>query len=192
MRHPHAQPKNLTTKQSLKRRTKPKLAEETAVQNISFKDEDSLQLEREDIDCVRAAVRAPHSPKDASPEFEIQRHSVELPPEILDQIFSYVAQFPSSQTTLFSLLLVSRSWYYAAIPVLYNSPRISGKNYDLFVRMVCPSINAHIRSNGLSELIKTLDMSSLVHNGSKSLTARLLGRVKGHLEVFVAPQASFA
>ena len=35
-------------------------------------------------------------------------------------------------------------------------------------------------------------MSSLVHNGSKSLTARLLGRVKTRLEEFVAPQASFA
>ena len=35
-------------------------------------------------------------------------------------------------------------------------------------------------------------MSSLVHSGSKSLTARLLGRVKSKLEEFVAPQASFA
>lgn len=35
-------------------------------------------------------------------------------------------------------------------------------------------------------------MSGLVHNGSKSLTARLLGRVKKRLEEFVAPQASFA
>lgn len=35
-------------------------------------------------------------------------------------------------------------------------------------------------------------MSGLVHNGSKSLTARLLGRVKGRMEEFVAPQASFA
>ena len=34
-------------------------------------------------------------------------------------------------------------------------------------------------------------MSGLVHNGSKSLTARLLGRVKNNLDEFIAPQASF-
>ena len=35
-------------------------------------------------------------------------------------------------------------------------------------------------------------MSRLVHNSSRSLTARLLGRLKPNLEEFVAPQASFA
>ena len=35
-------------------------------------------------------------------------------------------------------------------------------------------------------------MSELVHNSSRSLTARLLGRLKGNVEEFVAPQASFA
>ncbi|MCJ1248682.1 hypothetical protein MMC30_005900 [Trapelia coarctata] len=35
-------------------------------------------------------------------------------------------------------------------------------------------------------------MSGLVHDGSKSLTGRLLGRVKENLEEFVAPQSSFA
>jgi hypothetical protein len=35
-------------------------------------------------------------------------------------------------------------------------------------------------------------MGELVHNASKSLTARLLGRLKGNVEEFVAPQASFA
>jgi len=34
-------------------------------------------------------------------------------------------------------------------------------------------------------------MGELVHNASKSLTARLLGRLKGNIEEFVAPQASF-
>jgi len=41
-------------------------------------------------------------------------------------------------------------------------------------------------------LVRVLDMSMLVHNGSRSLTARILGRLKGSLEYFVAPQASFA
>jgi hypothetical protein len=35
-------------------------------------------------------------------------------------------------------------------------------------------------------------MGELVHDGSKSLTARLLGRLKGTLTNFVAPQASFS
>ncbi|KAL8782064.1 MAG: hypothetical protein Q9213_005736 [Squamulea squamosa] len=35
-------------------------------------------------------------------------------------------------------------------------------------------------------------MSKLVHDSSKSLTSRLLGRLKDGLDVFVAPQASFA
>ena len=35
-------------------------------------------------------------------------------------------------------------------------------------------------------------MSRLVYNGSKSLTARVLGRVKGQLEVFIAPAATFS
>jgi len=35
-------------------------------------------------------------------------------------------------------------------------------------------------------------MGNLVHQGSRSLTARLLGRVKNNLQEFVAPQASFA
>lgn len=34
-------------------------------------------------------------------------------------------------------------------------------------------------------------MSGLVHDGSRSLTARLIGRVKHNLDEFIAPQASF-
>jgi len=40
--------------------------------------------------------------------------------------------------------------------------------------------------------VRVLDMGELVHDGSKSLTARLLGRLKGQLTDFVAPQASFS
>ena len=80
----------------------------------------------------------------------------------------------------------------ASVAYLYDNPIITGRNYDSFVRAMCPSVNAHVRRNGLAELVRRLDMSGLVHNGSKSLTARLLGRVKKSLEEFVAPQASFA
>lgn len=44
----------------------------------------------------------------------------------------------------------------------------------------------------MAELVKKLNMGELVHDGSKSLTARLLGRLKGNLTSFVAPQASFS
>ena len=116
------------------------------------------------------------------------RPSIVLPQEILIQIFSYQL----SQSTLHACTLVSTCWYAAAVKPLYTNPRIVGKNFEPFTNTVCPSINSHIRTNGLAGLIKRLDLSLLVHHGSKSLTARLLGRVKGNLEEFVAPQTSFA
>ena len=114
---------------------------------------------------------------------------VQLPQELLQQIFSYLA---TDQKTLHACSLTSSSWYLASVGYLYDNPIITGKNYDSFVRAMCPSVNAHVRRNGLADLVRRLDMSGLVHNGSKSLTARLLGRVKKRLEEFVAPQASFA
>lgn len=120
---------------------------------------------------------------------EIISVPISLPPEILEHVLS---QIPiPSQRTFYAAALVSRVWYSAAIKYLYHSPKIIGRNFDLFIRSVCPSINAHVRYNGLADLIRKLDMSALVHSGSKSLTARLLGRVKYNLEEFIAPQASF-
>ena len=114
-----------------------------------------------------------------------------LPLEVIDSILSFVPQVPTSQPTLHACTLVSRAWYSAAIGRLYEKPKITGRKYDMFTKSICPSINAHIRKNGLAELVRVLDLSVLVHHGSKSLTARLLGRVKVGLEEFVAPQASF-
>lgn len=115
--------------------------------------------------------------------------NVQLPQELLQQIFSYLS---GNQNALHACSLTSPSWYLASNAYLYETPVITGKNYNAFVQAICPSVNAHVRRNGLAELVRRLDMSNLVHNGSKSLTARLLGRVKTGLEVFVAPQASFA
>lgn len=115
--------------------------------------------------------------------------NVQLPQEVLQQIFSYLT---GNQNTLHACSLTSLSWYSASVGYLYEGPVITGKNYDAFVQAICPSVNAHVRRNGLADLVRRLDMSSLVHNGSKSLTARLLGRVKTGLDEFVAPQASFA
>lgn len=110
-----------------------------------------------------------------------------LPHELLEQIFDSL-----DQPSLYACSLTCRSWYASSIAFLYRYPLISGANFDTFVAAICPSINAHVRHNGLASLVKVLDMSRLVHNGRKSLTARLLGRMKGSLESFIAPQATFA
>ena len=118
-----------------------------------------------------------------------------LPLEIVVQIMSHFSPdhcpVRVAQKTLKACTLVSRIWYAAAVGPLYENPFITGSNYEKFVTTVCPSINAHVRKNGLAELVKSLDLRRLIHHGSKSLTARLLGRVKTNLERFVAPQATF-
>ncbi|KAG9235570.1 hypothetical protein BJ875DRAFT_267801 [Amylocarpus encephaloides] len=114
-----------------------------------------------------------------------------LPSEIITHILEYVKRQPSPQSTIWACSLVSRAWYSSTIATLYERPFISGSGFDAFVHTICPSKNAHIRHSSLSILVKSLDMSYLVHNSSKSLTARLLGRLKGNLEEFIAPQASF-
>ena len=86
----------------------------------------------------------------------------------------------------------TRQWYDVAIRRLYSSPFLYGASYDLFVRTICPSILPHIKRSELAGLVQVLDLSHIVHQGNKSTTARLLGRTKSSLEVFIAPQASFA
>jgi hypothetical protein len=78
------------------------------------------------------------------------------------------------------------------VPLLYERPQLYGKNYDPFHAAICPSKNAHVRKSPLAELVKVLDMSALVHQGSKSETARLVGRTKHSLESFTAPHTGFA
>ncbi|OBT77744.1 hypothetical protein VF21_03816 [Pseudogymnoascus sp. 05NY08] len=117
---------------------------------------------------------------------------IELPLEVLIQIVSYIPRRQQYQKTLWACCLVSRAWYSAAIMFLYERPHIGGGNFQEFVATICPSKNAHIRKSQLAGMVKILDMGTLVHDGSKSLTARLLGRLKGSLEEFVAPQASFS
>lgn len=122
-----------------------------------------------------------------------------LPPELILEVLAYLTPcrystediLKASQTTLAVCARISHAWYAATTPLLYSSPHLAGWNYEKFVHTVCPSINAHVRASPLSSLVNVLDLSRLVHQGSKSMTARLLGRTKGSLEVFVAPQASF-
>ncbi|RFU27174.1 hypothetical protein B7463_g9161, partial [Scytalidium lignicola] len=115
-----------------------------------------------------------------------------LPLEVIIHILSYIPQREASQPTFWACARVSRAWYLATIRFLYQRPYLSGGNFDLFVRTLCPSINARVTPSPLARLVKRLDMSTLVHHSNRSLTARLLGRVKANIEEFSAPQASFA
>ena len=114
-----------------------------------------------------------------------------LPDEILIQIFDHVSHQPCAQQALAACSLLSHQYYHVAVPLLYHRPRLYGNKFDPFVRAICPSINSHITKSPLAELVKVLDLGHLVHQASKSVTARLLGRTKGNLEEFIAPQASF-
>lgn len=115
-----------------------------------------------------------------------------LPLEIISHILTFIPLHSTTQPTFYSLALISRAWYSATIPLLYERPFLNGSNFHAFVTTVCPSKNAHIRQSTLAILVRKLDMGELVHNSSKSLTARLLGRLKGNICEFIAPQASFA
>jgi hypothetical protein len=115
-----------------------------------------------------------------------------LPVEIIIQVASYIPRRASEQKTLWACCLASRAWYSATVPLLYERPYLGGGNFQNFATTVCPSKNAHIRRSQLAGFVRTLDMGELVHDGSKSLTARLLGRLKGNLIEFTAPQASFS
>jgi hypothetical protein len=115
-----------------------------------------------------------------------------LPTEIISHILSYIPRQEATQSTFWACTLVSRAWYSSSIGILYERPYLHGGNFSQFATTVCPSKNAHIRLSALATLVRRLDMGELVHNSSKSLTARLLGRLKGNIVEFVAPQASFA
>jgi hypothetical protein len=130
-------------------------------------------------------------PEHAHDPGRVEREEIYLPPEILIHIFSYLPNGRASQTTYHAASLVSRSWNLAATAFLYRDPDLSGKNYGAFVRTICPSTKAHIRSSPLAPHVKVLDMTKLTYDGSKSLTARVLGRLKNNLEEFYAPQVSF-
>jgi len=146
-------------------------------------------------------VRLPHRSKEqefpeglAAPvlQFTSSNCEVLLPLEIISQILAFIPRRAEHQRTFWACALISRSWYSASIAALYERPWLHGGNFNEFVATVCPSKNAHIRQSTLAVLVRRLDMGELVHNASKSLTARLLGRLKGNIEQFVAPQASFA
>ncbi|KAJ5188732.1 hypothetical protein N7491_005052 [Penicillium cf. griseofulvum] len=124
---------------------------------------------------------------------------VHLPTEVLIHIAKFVLddwcnlEVPSSQDTLRRFCSVSRQWYSAGIEYLYYRPLLDrGNSFSLFTSTVCPPIRSRQRKVDLGSLVHILNLGLLVHHSSNSLTARLLGRVKKNLEIFVAPRVSFA
>lgn len=125
------------------------------------------------------------------PEKKWTSPPIYLPDEILVQILDYVSHSNQSQVTLASCCRLSRQWWTVAVPYLYRHPIFYGNKFHPFVQAVRPSINLHVLPSRVAEYVKVLDMSGLVHEAPKSVTARLLSRTKDNLEEFVAPQASF-
>ncbi|PGH30214.1 hypothetical protein GX50_07041 [[Emmonsia] crescens] len=115
-----------------------------------------------------------------------------IPAEIIVHILSYLREQPIRQHTLYSCCLVSRLWYSAALPLLYEKPYISGANFDNFALAVCPSAQAYAPRGDLGRFVRRLDFSKLVHNLTTSSTTRFLGRVKENVEVFIAPASGFS
>lgn len=117
-----------------------------------------------------------------------------LPTEIVLHIVSFIAADESCrQETLHACCLVSRQWYTAAIGPLYEKPYVgSGVAFGRFTDTISPPIGARKSKLHLGSLVHRLDLSGLVHHSSNSLTARLLGRVKENLEIFIAPKVSFS
>lgn len=147
---------------------------------------------RERIDSVNPRIDNGLSREIKAMEVRASAGSIHLPDEIIIHILDYVQRFPTVQQTLAACTKLNHQWYSITVPLLYRAPNLEGRRYDAFVRSICPSINLHVRKSPLSSLVKVLDLRNLVHQGSKSMTARLLGRTKGNLEEFCAPQASFA
>ncbi|PYI30315.1 hypothetical protein BP00DRAFT_346531 [Aspergillus indologenus CBS 114.80] len=125
-------------------------------------------------------------------------HEIYLPTEIVVQIMSYVSNTPDKadrrQATLYACCLVSRQWYSAAIPYLYEKPILRfGSSFSQFAATISPPLHVARKNKlKLGSYVRRLDLSGLVHHSSPSLTARLLGKVKENLVVFSAPRVSFA
>lgn len=119
-----------------------------------------------------------------------------IPTEIILQVVSLIDRSLSGQErqkTLYNVCLVSHQWYSAALTFLYSRPRLEkGNSYRNFTAVLCPPAGAPKTSKDLGSLVRRLDLSRLVHHSSNSMTARLIGRVKESMEVFIAPAAGFS
>jgi F-box-like len=121
---------------------------------------------------------------------------VHLPSEVLQYIFFFLQRGTDSQRNLWACCLVSRQWYSAALPSLYESPCLQSWNFENFISIICPPVSVRGRRTSIereiAHYVKHLDMSRLAYESSNSTTARLLSRVKSNLETFIAPAKSFS
>ncbi|CDF87931.1 BN860_17722g1_1 [Zygosaccharomyces bailii CLIB 213] len=83
-------------------------------------------------------------------------------------------------------LLVCKTWYYICIPLLYEFPQLTSKNYAAFVSAVVDN-----KKKKLGEKVLVLDLSMILQSGKNSSISKLLRRCSPSLERFTAPQTSF-
>ena len=122
-----------------------------------------------------------------------QRFAPILPVEIILHILRYLGKSRlKSQPALYKFALVCQSWHATSICYLHDAPHISQSRFHRFVNTICIPINARSQNNDLAEKITTLHLGSLPRTASRLLTAKVLGRVRVNLKVFVAPPTSFS
>lgn len=158
------------------------------LEKLTMKEEDEPREE-----APQELLSTPPTRRGLERETTAELEPVYLPDEIIIQILAYISNWRyRAQPTLAACCQISHQWYRAAVPLLYRSPHLYGHNFAPFVASICPSKNLSVRESRLASLVRVLDMSALVHQATKSTTARLLGRTKANLETFVAPVRGFA
>ena len=152
-----------------------------------------LRIVRPHQNLVRNNEALPQNMK-VGPE-NIRARAPTLPLEVIILILSFVTCWAPDlerQTTLWTCCLISKIWHQATIADLYCQPVLSNRNFDRFVRTICPRSGSRMRQTGLEDLVKDLNMGGLAYESSKSQTARLLRRCSRNLECFVGPAVSFS
>lgn len=122
--------------------------------------------------------------------------SIYLPSEIILTVVRNVAAETDPHCrlgALYACCLVSRQWYSVSVSYLYEFPEFeTGISFQEFATTICPPVGVKKSKENLGSFVRRLNLGGLVHESSNSLTARLIGRVKDNLEVFIAPRVSFA
>lgn len=121
---------------------------------------------------------------------------IPLPIEVVEQIVFHIANNDadphSRQRRLWSLCLVSSSWYSVAVKWLYQAPLLDTKNFELLARTLCPPLRAKDRAIGLEDLVMHLHMADLAYITTRATTAKLLRRTRKSLQSFSAPSYSMS
>jgi hypothetical protein len=106
-----------------------------------------------------------------------------LPQEVVDRIIAFL--FPDTKNQG-ALLRVCSSFYYAALPYVYQSPKLTSKNIASFAATL-----SHRKAAPLGDLVRSLNLRQVVHGAKTSQITRVVRRCARHLRVFMAPQVGF-